>query len=230
MQIYRNIILSLLAIATSMNANAQTNDNENLRDSLAKASEILAYYPDSVDLRLKKAAWNIELRQWQYAKEDYDKVLKLQPDNLAALYYRAFVNERLGRYNFARIDYENLLKIVPGNFEAQLGYAILNEKDKHYTEALDQMNRLISQFPGKAVAYAVRAGMEKERGMLGVAEYDITEAIKRDPTNTDYILQRAEIYILENKPEKAKRDLDTLVGMGVPRTSLADFYKRIKQK
>lgn len=228
MRVNRHFILCLLTVIFSLNVNGQVNENQSLRDSLAKASELLAYYPDSIDLRLKKAAWNIELRQWQYAKEDYDKVLKLQPDNLAALYYRAFVNERLGRYNFARIDYENLLKIVPGNFEAQLGYAILNEKDKHYTEALDQMNRLISQFPGKAVAYAVRAGMEKDREMLEVAEYDITEAIKRDSENTDYILQRAEIYILENKFTNAKRDLDRLVKLGIPRTALADFYKQIK--
>lgn len=214
--------------AVSVSASCQTSETQSIRDSLTAASELLAYYPDSIDLRLKKAAWNIELRQWEYAKHDYDKVLSLDPDNIAALYYRAFVNEKLGRYNFARLDYENLLKIVPGNFEAQLGYAILNEKNKHYTEALDQMNSLISQFPYKAVAYAVRAGMEKDRGMLGVAEYDITEAIKRDPNNTDYILQRAEIYILENKQSKAKKDLDSLVRMGIPRTSLADFYKRIK--
>ena len=34
-----------------------------LRDSLAQATEVLAYYPDSIDLRLKKAAWNIQLKQ-----------------------------------------------------------------------------------------------------------------------------------------------------------------------
>ena len=38
-----------------------------LRDSLAKATEMLAYNPDSIDLRLKKVAWNIELEQWDYA-------------------------------------------------------------------------------------------------------------------------------------------------------------------
>ena len=43
-----------------------------LRDSLAQATEVLAYYPDSIDLRLKKAAWNIQLKQWQYAKDEHD--------------------------------------------------------------------------------------------------------------------------------------------------------------
>lgn len=225
---YKRFILNLFISILPLGALGQENDVQALRDSLSKASEILAYHPDSIDLRLQKAAWNIQLRQWEYAKSDYDKVLALQPDNIAALYYRAFVNERLGRYKFARIDYENLLKIVPGNFEAQLGYAILNDKDKHHTEAMDQINRLISQYPDSAVAYAVRAGMEKDRNMFSAAEYDITEAIKREPLNTGYILSRAEIYILEDKKDAARRELNKLVELGIPRISLADFYNKIK--
>ena len=90
-----------------------------LRDSLAHATEVLAYHPDSIDLRLKKAAWNIQLEQWNYAKDELDKVLFLNQTNIAGLFYRAFVNEKLKRYNFARLDYQNLLVLVPGNFQAQ---------------------------------------------------------------------------------------------------------------
>ena len=116
-----------------------------IRDSLSVAMEQLAYHPDSIDLCLKKAGWNIQLQQWQYAQETYDRVLKRDPDNIAALYYRAYVNEKQGRYSFARMDYNNLLKIIPGNFEAQLGLALLNQKDHHYTEAMEQINRLVEQ-------------------------------------------------------------------------------------
>ena len=65
-----------------------------LRDSLAHATDVLAYHPDSVDLRLKKAAWNIQLEQWNYAKDELDKVLFLNQTNIAGLFYRAFVNEK----------------------------------------------------------------------------------------------------------------------------------------
>ena len=138
----------LLASMVSLSVSAQNVDadkaraaqNKALRDSLSKATEVLAYHPDSIDLRLKKAAWNIQLEQWQYAKDDLDKVLFLNNTNIAGLFYRAFVNEKLLRYNFARLDYQNLLVLVPGNFQAQLGLALLNEKDKHYTEAYDGIN------------------------------------------------------------------------------------------
>ena len=206
----------------------QAQDKQSLRDSLAAATEALAYHPDSVDLRLKKAAWNVEMEQWQYAKDDYDRVLRKEPDNVAALYYRAFVNEKLGRYNFARLDYQNLIRLVPGNFEIQLGYALLNQKDHHYTEAMDQMNLLVSQFPDSALAYAARAGMEVERGQYELASYDYEEAILRDGTNTDYILAHADVLITLGRKEKARKQLDRLVALGVPRGSLKDYYKRLK--
>ena len=182
-----------------------------------------------MDLRLKKAAWNLQLEQWQYAKDEYDRVLSKDQHNIAALYYRAFANQKLGRYNFARLDYEHLLQRVPGHFSALLGLALLNQKDKHHTEALNQINLLVSQHADSAVAYAARAGIEVEQGMLELGEYDYSEAIKRDQKNTDYLLNRAELRIQLGKTEKAREDLDRLVSLGVPRPALKNWYRRLKQ-
>lgn len=220
--------LTVLACAILVCAKVDAQSGSALRDSLATATEKLAYRPDSIDLRLKKAAWNIILEQWAYAQDEYDKVLYLDPKNIAALYYRAFVNEKEGRYNFARLDYENLLKLVPGNFEARLGLALLNQKDSHYTEAYDGINSLVEQFPDSAVAYAARAGIEKERKMYELAEFDYTKAIELEPTNTTYRVNRTDVRILLQRKDDAKDDLDMLVKMGVPRTTLSTFYKRLK--
>lgn len=221
-------LLLILFLMLAWNRGFAQNSNNPIRDSLSNASNQLAYHPDSIDLRLKKASWNVMLEQWDYARDDYDKVLNKDPQNIAALYYRAFVNGKQGRFNFARLDYENLLKLVPGNFEAQLGLALLNQKDKHFTEAFDEINRLVNQFPDSAVAYAARAGIEKERKMLDLAEYDYGEAIKRDAANHDYILNRADVRITLRKMDDAKDDLDRLVHLGVPKASLKEYYQRIK--
>ena len=181
-------------------------DHQTLRSQLKEATERLACYPDSVDLRLKKAALNLQLEQWQYAKDEYDQVLRSHPDNIAGLYYRAYANQQLGRYNFARLDYENLLKVVPGHFSAQLGLALLNQKDKHHTEAMNQINRLVNQFPDSAVAYAARAGMEQEQGMIELAVYDYTEALKRDADNSDYLLNRVELWLKLGRKQRAKAE------------------------
>lgn len=215
----------LLMLCLSTGATAQNNNP--LRDSLKVASERLSFHPDSIDLRLKKAGWNIQLEEWQNAKIEYDIVLRHEPTNIAALYYRAFCNERLGRYNFARLDYQNVLTLVPGNFEARLGLALLNEKDKHYTEALDGINQLVTAYPDSAVAWAARAGIESERGMNELAEYDYGKALQLDPDNKDYLLARADLRIKLLNYTDAKQDLDRLVQLGTPRAALKEWYDKI---
>lgn len=221
------LLLAIIATFSLLQTKAQDNP---LRDSLRIASNNLEQHADSIDLRLKRAAWYLLLQDWNSAKNDYDLILHREPDNVSALFYRAYANERLGRYNFARLDYNNLIKLVPGHFEAQLGLALLNEKDKHYTEALDGINSLIEQYPESAIAYAARAGIEQERGMLLLAEYDFTKAIQHDPGNTDYILQRMDVYDAQGKTEYIKRDIKILQDMKTPFGKLKPYIDKVNKK
>lgn len=227
MKTLKIMILYMAGLLWSLPTSAQKDANP-LRDSLAKATEALSFRPDSIDLRLKKAAWNIELGQWEYAKNEYDMVLNQDPRNIAGLYYRAFVNERMHRYNFARIDYQTLLQVIPGNFEARLGLALLNQKDKHHSEAIDGINQLVAAYPDSAVAWAARAGIEMEQGLLELAEYDYDKALERDPDNADFLLSRADIRIRLAKFDQAKRDLDAIVRLGTPKMALKEWYSKCR--
>ena len=84
---WRHAILVCALLSLVLTSQAQS--TQPLRDSLARATEELAFHPDSTDLRLKKAAWNIQLEQWEYALDEYTRILNRQPDCLAALFYRA---------------------------------------------------------------------------------------------------------------------------------------------
>lgn len=207
---------------------ADGQSTQSLRDSLSMAIEELSYHPDSTDLRLKKAAWNLQLQQWQYAHDEYSYVLAHEPTNVAALFYRAFANEKLHRYHFARLDYQNLLVIVPGHYEGQIGLAILNQKDNHHTEAYDIINRAISQYPDSALAYAIRAGFEMEQSKAELAIYDYKKAKELDPRNTDYRLNLANALLSIKRKSEAREELDALVSQGMSKAVLKDFYQRCK--
>ena len=222
----RTFVALALGLLMSLTMQAQE-DRKALRDSLKQAMETLSYHPDSVDLRLRKAAWNMQLGEWQYAKDEYDWVISHQPDNLAARYYRAYANTQLRRYNFARLDYENVLRVVPGNFDARLGLALLNQKDHHYTEAMDGVNMLVSSYPDSATAWAAREGIERERDMKELAVYDYGEALRREPNNRDWLLARADLLIALRRYEEARKDLDRLVALGVARGELREMYKAL---
>lgn len=224
----RTFLVMALSLLLRLPSLAQE-DRKALRDSLKLAMEQLSYHPDSVDLRLRKAAWNMQLGEWQYAKDEYDWVINHHPDNLAARYYRAYANTQLRRYNFARLDYETVLRVVPGNFDARLGLALLNQKDHHYTEAMDGVNMLVSTYPDSATAWAARAGIEKERDMKELAAYDYGEALRREPDNRDWLLARADLLIALRRYDEARKDLDRLVALGVSRGQLRDMYRQAKE-
>ena len=224
----RLVFLAFFAFAFCFNSSAQT--KKALRDSLAVLAKAADLHPDSIDLRLRKAALTLQLEQWQYAKEEYDNIFKHFPNNATALYFRAFAYERMRRYDLAKGDYETLLAQIPGNFESLVALALLNQKMKRTTEALDQANRLVSQHPDKALAYAVRAGIERERGMLELALFDYEQAIKKDIANTDYYIYKVETLVDMKQFDKAMQELNMLTKKGVPHSDLAELYKRCKRR
>jgi hypothetical protein len=56
----RALSVSAIFFLFLLPVNGLAQQREALRDSLKKATEALEYHPDSVDLRLKKAAWNLQ--------------------------------------------------------------------------------------------------------------------------------------------------------------------------
>lgn len=226
-KIRARVVLAALSLLFCVHT-ADAQSKAALRDSLRVATDRMEYAPDSVDLRLRKASYNLQLEQWNYALDEYNYILRRHPGDVSALFHRAYVNEKLHRDNFARLDYESLLAIVPGHFEGQLGLALLNQKMKHFTDALDMINRLVNQYPDSAVAYAARAGIEKEQGMVSLAAFDYAEALKRDSGNREYRIDYVDVLILDKKKDEAHRQLDRLVSMGVPRASLLELYKRCR--
>ena len=219
-------VIIALSLCRPVKCAAQTGRQE-LRQELNLLADSLNRDPDNTDLRLRKAACHLQLDEWEKARSEYDYILDHNPENPSALFYRAFVNMKIGRYGFARADYETLLAIVPNHFEAMLGLALLNQKDKRYIEAMDQINILIETYPDNAIAYAARGNMERERGMIELAEYDFTQAVMLDPENKDYLLNRADLRIRMGKYDAAKADLDHMVELGTKRAALTEFYDRL---
>ena len=60
--------------------------------------------------------------------------------------------------------------------------------------------------------------------MYDLAGDDYSKAISLDNDNKDYLLNRANIYILKKKKDFAIADLDRIVRLGSPRASIKDYY------
>ena len=222
----RKLLLCAMLALLSLSASAQT--RQEWRDSLTRLNDSIRLKPYDTDLRLRKAAVNIELEQWDYAAEEYGRVLRIDPKNLAALYYRAYVNTTLRRYDLAKSDYETFLTILPKHFEAQLGLAMIKRKLEHSADALDELNRLVQAFPDSALSYAARAGYEAELKQYDLALYDWDEALKRAPRNKEYQVSKVDVLIAMKRYDEAWRQLEQLMRQGVPKAALKEWIDKCK--
>ena len=229
------IVTQLLFVAS---VNAQT--QQELRDSLSMINRLIEQHPNAYKLKLRKAALNIEFGEWEYALDEYNKVLEIVPDNPTALYYRGYVYQHLRRLADARRDYERLLLIDPQNEHALMGLILTNLEDNRITEAFDGANRMVEMFPSSAQAYAVRAEVERHENMMSPALEDICKAIeiedvevqKKYPVTVDdditaYQLTAFELYMQQKDHKAARGCLDYLIKNGVPRAYLNSYYTRL---
>lgn len=237
---YKILFMIFAQLMIALGANAQS--QRELRDSLSMINRLIEEHPRAVKLRLRKAALNIELEQWQYALDEYTNVLEMMPTNLTALYYRGFVNQHLKRYAFARKDYEQLLLVDPQNEHGLMGLILTNLADNHTTAAFDDANRLVEMFPEKATSYAVRAEVEQKLNMLLPALEDIQRAIaiedkeaqKHYPYEMEedivtYELQAFDLNMKLGKHIEAKECLDYLFKNGISRVYLKEYYSQLQK-
>lgn len=223
-----NLVFLVLLVAGPICPAAEAQTPKQWRDSVSVLIAQLDRQPDNIDLRLKKAEANINLSQYDYAADEYSKVLRLDERNLAALYFRAYCHTQLRHYDMARADYDAFLAIQPEHLEAQLGLAHVLQLLNRRADAVDQLNRCVQMFPDSADAYAARAAYETELGQYDAAIYDWDEALRLKPQNASLTVSKVDALLRQGNREKARQTLDMAVKRGVPRAALKEWYDKCK--
>ena len=223
-------VMSLLFLLTSLpfSLTSFSQTPKEWRDSISVLISQIDKQPNNVDLRLKKAEANINLSQYDYAADEYSKVLKIDERNLAALYFRAYVHTQQHHYDLAKVDYEAFIRLEPSHLEAHNGLAHVLQKLGRKTETMDELNRMVQLFPDSAEAYAARATYETTQKLYEVALYDWDEAIKRNPKKAEFGVSKADLLIRLGRWQEAKTTLDGVVARGTPRAALKEWYDQCK--
>ena len=198
------------------------------RDSVSVLMSQIDMQPRNIDLRLKKAEANINLAQYDYAIDEYGKVLKLDERNLAALYFRAYCHVRLRHYDMARADYEAFLAIQPQHMAAHLGLAHVLQLLNRRTDATDELNRAVQMFPDSADVYAARAAYETELKQYDAALYDWGEALRLNPKNTTLTVSKVDVLLRLGRKYEARETLYAALKQGAPRAELKEWFDKCK--
>ena len=203
---------------------------ENWRDTLSLLNKQIAQSGWSTDLHLRKANANLQLKQWQYAVEEYGLVLQHEAHNPAALFYRAYAYTHLRRFDLARNDLHDLLSRLPHHYEARLSMAVVQQQLGRKQEALDCLNQAILQCPDSAVAYAARANLERDMKQDEAALYDWQKAEQLDERNPLYVVSHVDLLLVLERRTEARKVLDDAVKRGIPRGMLLEWYEKCKRK
>lgn len=222
----RRILMTLVLISQSLIISFS--QSQNWRDSLNAINKQIAESTWNTDLHLRKAAVNMELKQWQYAVDEYALVLQREPRNPAALFYRAYANTHLRRFDLSRNDLNDLLAIVPTHFEARLSLSVVLQQLGRKQEALDMLNQTIQLHADSAVAYAARANLERDLKQDEVALYDWQRAEQLSPRDPTYVVSHVDLLLVLGRNREALRVLDAAVKRGIPRGMLAEWYRKAK--
>jgi len=206
----------------------QAQNTPNWRDSLNAINKQIAQSSWSTDLHLRKAAVNMELKQWQYAVDEYALILQREPRNPAALFYRAYANTHLRRFDLSRNDLNDLLAIVPTHFEARLSLSVVLQQLGRKQEALDMLNQTIQLHADSAVAYAARANLERDMKQDEVALYDWQRAEQLSPRDVTYVVSHVDLLLVLGRNKEALRVLDAAVKRGIARGMLTEWYGKAK--
>ena len=228
-RLYRKGIVLLVAILWQFTGLAQTPDSPNWRDSLTVLNKQIATSPWSTDLHLRKAAVNLELKQWEYAIDEYALVLQHEPKDPAALFYRAYANTHLRRFDLARNDLSDLLAFLPRHFEARLSLAVVLQQLGRKMVALDELNQTIEIHSDSAVAYAARANLERQMKMDDAALFDWERAEQLAPNDPTYVVSHVDLLLVLERREEARRVLDAAVKRGLPKGMFLEWYEKCKR-
>ena len=199
------------------------------RDTLTVLNKQIAQSGWSTELHLRKANANLQLKQWQYAVDEYALVLQHESRNPAALFYRAYAYTHLRRFDLARNDLNDLLILLPHHFEARLSLAVVLQQLGRKQEALDHLNQAVQQCPDSAVAYATRANLERDMKQDEAALYDWQKAEELSPKDPTYVVSHVDLLLVLERRKEARKVLDAAVKRGIPRGMLLEWYNKCKR-
>lgn len=193
----KTITISVLLLLFSLASFSQS--KQEWKDSVSVLITKIEQNPKSIELRMRKAECNIMLEQWEYARDEYSKILEMHENHIGALYFRGFVNTKLHRYTHAEADYQQVLRIEPGHKNTMIALAMVYLEEGNTARAFDESNHLVELYPEDAMSYSIRSQVECSTGSYELALEDISKAIELEEKalSEDSVTDEYKTFVLD---------------------------------
>jgi len=179
-------------------------------ESLIDAQSLLAITPHRLDYQLLNVDLFIRLEDFEQANLLLVKILQQDPDNLAALIHQSRIRFASRDLQGADASIQKVLEMDTANFSALLLSGQILIKQERLSDATDQ---LIAAKTINATSTSPRellVSIYKQQDSLDLAISELNQLLKLRPSESEYIYEKAKIYLTLKEPEKAKSELDLL--------------------
>ena len=174
-------------------------------------SRVIKYYPNYFVSYVNRAAYRIEIGEYEKALKDCNKAIALKPDYYLAHYNRGYIYNKLGNVNKAIKHYTQAITHNDRFYQAYQNRGILYVNLNKLDSAFNDFNNAILLKPKDPFAFLNRASLFKDTQNYSEAINDATTAISLDSTLSKAYYLRGLCYKKTGKKTEARFDFSKAI-------------------
>lgn len=171
------------------------------------ADQLLELSPDNIDFLNLKAAIQLRVRNFDNAEVYLDQALAINPDHFSARYNKANLLSSRGEHEQALQIVEQLNEIRPDTINVMTLLARNQYNANIIQPAIQNLERVLDKDIDNLTALELLATIYAQQDEPERAIRQLNIAIKTDPKEPRYQMQRAELYLSLKQFERVKREL-----------------------
>lgn len=215
-----------LAYSNSIKVGVKALDDHDLKAAKQAFSAGIMASPDSSEAHYLKALCNISDNDIDESIKELDKSIELDHNNAKARLTRATLSLKKRKYHDAVKDCSAVLALNPNDVDALRIRATAYTHQQLFSKTVEDANAFLSLYPVKddarAEVLSKRAFAFDQQRSFALSIKDYTEAIKCDPKNEQYFVDRAIVRMHDKQWKNAIADCNAALLMD---SAIAAAYK-----
>ena len=156
-----------------------------------------------------------DMRNFDYAINDFTTAIAIDPRNVDALLNRGLAHVAMGEFEKALSDYGAALAVKPDFADAYINRGSVFLRRKEFDKAIAEYDRAVKIQPNLTVAYVNRALAHKGKGETDRAITDYSTTIQLNPDYANAYYSRAELFMSQGIIDRAAADYQKACAMGI---------------
>ena len=153
------------------------------------------------------------MKQYEEAKNVYDKILNLNPNDPYTLNNQGAIYSKLGRYDEALADYNRSLELRPDDPNTIYNRGLAYYKLERYDEALPDYNRSLELRPDHPNALCNRGATYSKLGRYDEALADYNHSLELESDDPTTLYNLACLFSLTGRTDESLANLEKAIDL-----------------